>query len=52
MMKTIFCVGFSCIFIAVAGIEGGGFTLAQGAAVGIIGGVASLATMRSTGWFE
>lgn len=51
MMKAIFCVGFSSIFLAVAGIEGGGFTLAQGAAVGIVGSIASLATMRSTGWF-
>lgn len=52
MMKTLFCAGFSCIFIAVFGVECSGFTLAQGAAVGIIGSIASLATMHETGWFE
>lgn len=52
MVKAIFIAGFSCIFVAVCGIEGGGFTLAQGAAVGIIGSIASIATMHETGWFE
>lgn len=52
MVKAIFTAGFACIFIAVCGIECGGFTLAQGAAVGIIGSIASIATMHGTGWFE
>ena len=51
LAQALFSIGFSCIFIAVAGIEGGDFTLGQGIAVGIIGCIGALATMQNTGWF-
>jgi hypothetical protein len=52
MAKAFFSIGFFGVLLAVAGIEGGGFTLAQGCAVGIAGAVCALAAMPRTGWFE
>lgn len=52
MSKVFFAVGFFCVLLAVAGIEGGGFTLLQGCAIGAAGMVCACATMRRTGWFE
>ena len=52
MMKAIFIAGVSCLLLAVCGIEGGAFTLAQGVAVGVIGSICSIGTINNIDWFK
>lgn len=50
-MKALHCIGWLLVVLAVAGVEGGGFSILQGLMIGIAGNVLALATMKGTGWY-
>lgn len=51
-MKALHIIGAVAMFLAVAGLEGGGFTCFEGLLVGMAGSALMLATMKWTGWYD
>jgi len=50
-VKVLHVLGGLLLILAVAGVEGGGFTCLQGFLLGMVGNVLMLATMKYTGWY-
>ena len=50
-MKVLHVLGGLMLILAVAGVEGGGFSCLQGLLVGLNGGAIMVATMKYTGWY-
>ena len=50
-MKILHMFGGLLLILAVAGVEGGGFSCLQGLLVGLTGGAIMVATMKWTGWY-
>ena len=50
-MKALHIIGGLLLILAVAGVEGGGFTSLQGFLLGMAGNALMLATMKWTGWY-
>lgn len=51
-MKLLHAFGGLLLLLAVAGVEGGGFTCLEGLLVGMAGGAMMLSTMKRTGWYQ
>lgn len=51
IMKFFHIFGWLLLVLAVAGVEGGGFTTTQGLTLGVTGNVIAYATMKWTGWY-
>ena len=50
-MKVLHIIGGLLLILAVAGVEGGGFTCLHGFLLGMAGNALMLATMKWTGWY-
>lgn len=50
-VRILHCIGWLLLILAVAGVEGGGFSILQGMLLGIIGNALALATRKGTGWY-
>lgn len=50
-VKALHCIGWLLLVLAVAGVEGGGFSILQGMILGIAGNALALATRKGTGWY-